>query len=202
MRTKKTCPKTPGGFSLLELLLVMTLLPIVFFSVYSNFSTGFKIWARVVRQTPEEDVDIFYYKARKDLENMQRFAAIPFDGDKEAVSFAATVQAPPELGGASGIGQVSFTYDPDHHTVLRESKDYSQLYEEHPGTQSVLLKNVASFELSYFSKEPMENAHSWSDSWKPDPKKLPLAVRISFTLEGVPEKQERTVFIPVGGLVQ
>ena len=204
MPIKKTScnPLKAGGYSLLELLLVLTLLPVVFFAVYSNFSTGFKVWARVVRATPQEDLDIFYTKTRRDLQSMRRLSSVVFEGDREEISFAASVEARPELGGQYGLGQVRLFYDKDSRTVLREVKDYSEVYRGSPGTQSVLLKNVTSFELAYFTKGGTDSSYGWTDSWKPEADKLPLAVKMTFSVADIPGTWERTVFIPVGGVVK
>ncbi len=187
------------GFSLIELLLVMTLAPLVFFSIYSNFSAGVRIWSTVVRQTPEEDLNIFYYKTQRDIENMLRYTSIPFGGDKEEIVFAAAIEALPELGGDHGIGQVRFFYDETSKTINREVKNYSEFYRDSPGHQTVLLQGVSSFELSYLSFSKLDNSAVWRDSWKPDGNNLPLAVRLSFSTVQNADKQERVIFIPTGG---
>lgn len=190
------------GFSLMELLMVLTLAPIVFFSIYSNFSAGVRIWSTVVRQTPQEDLNIFYYKVKRDLENMVRCASVPFSGDKEEIDFASSIEARPELGGHHGIGQVRFFYDPAAKTINREVKDYSQLYRDTAGQLSVLLRDVSSFELSYLSLNQTGDEYFWSDSWAAEDGKLPLAVRLSFMSEQAVGRQERTVHIPVGGKIK
>ena len=188
------------GFSLIELLLVMTLAPIVFFSVYSNFSAGVRIWSTVVRQTPEEDLNIFYYKTRRDLENMLRYASIPFSGEKDEIMFASAVEAIPPLGGKRGIGQAHFFYDSSSKTIKREIKNFSELYRDSPGQETVLLKGVSSFELSYLFFSSSDHGAVWGDSWGSDKDNLlPLAVKMSFFTESGTEKQERIIFIPAGG---
>ena len=177
----------------------MALVPVIFFAVYSNFTSGLKVWTKVIRSVPEEDLNIFYVKIRRDLENVQRFSSIPFNGEQEGISFAAVVDTLPELGGSRGIGQVRLYYDGYAHALIREMTNYSQLHRESPSQKNVLLQKVSSFEFSFLSRDPLQTGYSWSEQWKPDPKKLPVAVKLSFTVADVPERQERIIFIPVGG---
>ncbi len=177
----------------------MTLAPIVFFSVYSNFSAGVRIWSAVVRQTPEEDLNIFYYKIQHDFENMLRYASVPFSGDKQEILFIGGIDARPELGGTRGIGQVRYFYDDSSKTINREVKDFSQLYKDLAGRQTALLKDVTWCELSYLSFSKLEKDPFWNEFWTSDGENLPVAIRFSFSTAQNPDKQERVIFIPAGG---
>ena len=190
------------GFSLLELLMVLTLAPIVFFTLYSSFSAGLRIWSTVVSQTPEEDLNIFYMKTRRDIENMLRYDPIPFSGDNEEAAFASVIEAPAELGGRHAIGQVRFFYDPSSKTVRRETKNISQLHKDSAGQVTVLLKGVTSFALFYLSNNQTGDDYSWSDSWAPQSGTLPVALRLSFKTADTPDRQERIVYVPVGGRIK
>ncbi len=187
------------GFSLLELLLVLTLAPVVFFALYSNFAAGLRIWSVVTRATPEEDSNIFFHKVRRDVENMMRSDAAPFSGDAGEMAFASAVDAPPELGGAYGIGQVRLYYDESSRTVRRETKDYSQNYREAPGHVTVLLQDVTSFSLSYLTPSQTGGSPSWDGSWTPQQGVLPAAVRVSFSTGRGASQETRVFFIPAGG---
>jgi len=178
----------------------MTLAPIIFFSVYSNFSAGVRIWSTVVRQTPQEDLNIFYYKIRRDIENMLRYVSIPCMGDKEEVTFASSIETIPEIGGKRGIGQVRLFYDTNSKSIRREIKNFSEIYRDAPGQETVLLRGVSEFELSYLSVGLPGSAAAWNDSWKSEGANLlPLAVRLSFSTETSAAKQERIFFILAGG---
>jgi len=187
------------GFLLVELLVVMALSPIVFFSVYSSFSAGIRIWSTVSQKTPEEDVNIFYYKIQHDLENMRRYALVPFDGDKQEFLFISSIDARVELGGKRGIGQVRYFYDDTSKTLNREVKDFSQMYTDATGFTTVLLKEVTLFEMSYLFFNPTEKNPSWSESCTMDGANLPLAMQVSFSTAQNPAKHERVIFIPAGG---
>ena len=153
MPIKKTSRRAPKrrGFSLVELLLVLSLAPIVFFAVYSNFSSGVKLWQRLQVKTPEEDQVIFRLKTQRDFQNALRYVPVPFQGEDTNVAFMACIAAT-ELGGDRAIGQVRYFYDDSHNTIVREVRDFSQLYREAQGQVTVMQANVGSFSLQYLAK--------------------------------------------------
>ncbi len=186
------------GFSLLELLLVMSLLPIVFYTVFSNFSVGMKVWQAVNVATPIEDLAIFYQKARADLENTFFNQAIAFEGEKDEVTFPSTVASIPALGGDRGMGRVRLYYDPNAKGIMRQAWDYSEIYRESEGKTTLILHDVTSLEFSYLVFDKTSKSYEWNSSWKPTPDQLPAAVRMLFTL-GRGEPIERTYILPAGG---
>lgn len=186
------------GFSLLELLLVMSLLPIVFYTVFSNFSVGMKVWQAVNVATPVEDLAIFYQKARADFDNTFFHQSIAFEGEKDEVTFPSTVVTAPVLGGDHGIGRVRLSYDTTAKGIMRQVWDYSEIYRESEGKKTLILRDVTSLEFSYLIFDIASKSYEWSSSWKPEPDKLPAAVRMIFSL-GRGDPIERTYFLPCGG---
>ncbi len=201
MFIKKTfCRQISRGFSLVELLLVLSLAPIVFFAVYSNFAAGVQLWQRLQVATPEEDQAIFRIKAQRDFQNVMRYRSLPFQGDKESVSFMAGIQADRELGGSHAIGRVRYFYDPSAHAITREVKDFSQIYKEAAGQVTILATGIRSLELSYLVKDEFGKEYIWQDEYEPSkPDNLPLAVRLTYTTLNSSENAEQTFFIPAGG---
>ena len=190
------------GFSMVELLLVLSLAPIVFFAVYSNFSAGVKMWQRLQISTPEEDQAIFRLKTQRDFQNALHYESLPFQGDDSEAVFMACI-ALPGPGGDRAIGQVHYFYDDSHKTIVREICDFSQLYRDAQGQVTVMQSNVGSFSMLYLSKDPLSAEPDWKDSFKPGkPGELPLAVRITYSESGRTENFEQTYVIPAGGLVK
>ena len=204
MFTRKTSHRASNGFSLVELLLVLTLAPIVFFAVYSNFTSGVGLWRRMQVDTPEEDSAIFVTNAQRDFGNMMRFAAIPFEGEHEEVLFACGIDAAKEVGGSRAIGRLRFFYDPSAHGIMREAQDYSQAHEDKPGRISRVLGGVASFEVFYLVLEPLSAEYEWRPSFEPrtGESSLPVAVRITYALDRSGRMSTHTFFVPVGGIVK
>ncbi len=189
-----------AGFSLIELLLVMTLAPIIFFAVYANFSTGIRLWQRLQVDTPEEDLVIFAQKAQRDFENATRYSLIPFEGGKDEAVFAARIEAEPALGGDRSIGQVRYYYDENKNAIFREIKNISEIYRDASGTKALLLKGVRSFEAAYLNYDKLAESYVWNDAYQPaQTGNQPMAVRLSYVLEGTNKRMEQVIFIPAGG---
>jgi len=198
-----TCPRPSprqSGFSLLELLLVLTLAPVVFFAVYANFNTGIRLWQRLQVETHEEDLVIFTQKAQRDFENMMRYSSVPFEGGKDKAIFLTGIESEPVLGGRRSIGQVRYFYDDAAKAIFRETKNVNESYQESSGTTNLLLKNVSSFEFAYLTFDKLSGAYVWNDNYRSDkPGNMPIAVRLSFTLAGMDENTQQVFFIPAGG---
>ncbi len=192
-----------AGFSLLELLLVMTLVPIVFFAVYANFSTGIRLWQRLQVDTPEEDVLIFTQKARRDFENVMRYSPIPFEGEKNEATFPTGIESGPALGGHRAMGEVRYFYEENAKAIFRETKNISQAYRQSEGTKDRILKNVSAFSIGYLTFDKLENAYVWNENFRPSKQgELPVAIRLSYSLSEKNENVEQVFFIPVGGFLK
>jgi hypothetical protein len=67
------------------------MMPVVAFAIYASFNNGIKIWERVNKEIPGEDLNIFFDKFSVDLKNSFKFSGIKFSGKKNEVAFASIV---------------------------------------------------------------------------------------------------------------
>ena len=186
------------GFSLLELLLVASILPVISFVVFANFSSGMRLWGVLNQPVPDEDLIIFYRKTSNDFIGTFKFSLIPFVGGHDKVSFAAAVNTKTELGADRGIGEVSIFYDSALKAIVREDKDISELYKKTPGHQTLLLKEVEAVHMRFFSSSPEKDGSQWVETWDAKRDQVPSAVKFEFEMGGSEKKYTHTFFIPVG----
>ncbi len=189
------------GFTLLELLLTSTLVPIVFLSVYGNFNSGVKIWKALDHGVATEDINILFEKSFVDFENAFKYSGLQFSGDSKKVTFASLIDTDEVLGGDRGIGQISYFYDSGKKVILKEEKNVSQVYKERPGRLRTMLTDVDSFKINFFVYDKLSNESIWQDAWEPEEDSLPVAVRFRFESHlGGEEKKvfTKTFMIPVG----
>lgn len=189
-----------AGFTLVELLLAAALIPVISFAIYGNLSSGIEIWKRLHEQGVSEDVSIFYEKISADLRNTFHYTPIPLAGGGSRISFATRIRTKPSQGGERGIGEVTYAYDSRQQSILREEKNVSQLFREQRGDLKPMLKDVLSFQVSFFYYDETDKIYLWKETWGIEEKKLPLAVRINFDLMELDQKKSfiKTVEIPVG----
>ncbi|HSV43921.1 MAG TPA: hypothetical protein VLJ10_05135, partial [Candidatus Bathyarchaeia archaeon] len=75
------------SFTLIELLLVASLLSLISVSLYQALSNGLRVWQYTRRLSVEEDVMIFLDKLSADLRNSFDYSLFFFDEGKNYVSF-------------------------------------------------------------------------------------------------------------------
>jgi prepilin-type N-terminal cleavage/methylation domain-containing protein len=196
MRPKSNRHKR-NGFTLIEMLLVAMLFPVVSLAIYSNFSAGARVWIKLSKQAPEEDIALFFRKASIDFENAFKYASISFEGDDERVAFASAIKTDIVLGGDLGIGEVAYYYNEDKKAIFKEEKNVSQLHTDKPGTVQWMLGDVTELNVSYFLRDELDGKFRWTQVWKPDEKTIPVAVRMEFTHSG--QAFTKTFLIPAGG---
>ncbi|MBI5150058.1 MAG: prepilin-type N-terminal cleavage/methylation domain-containing protein, partial [Candidatus Omnitrophica bacterium] len=120
-------PRNESGLTLIELLVTTAILSVISLAIYSSLNSGIKVWQRITREIPHEELDIFFNKFARDLHNAIRFTGISFLGTDEMLEFATLVNSP--LGGAGSTpGRVRYVYDPGSHKLTRSQQDYSQVY--------------------------------------------------------------------------
>ena len=189
----------PGGFSLLELMLAASLIPLVSFVVFSNISSGMRLWKALNQSVYEEDLNLFHQKVAADFNRMFKFSMIPFTGEAARVSFAAPVEAPAGLGGDRGIGRITFFHDDSQKLLVRQEANIGEVNKELPGRSRILMQHVLSFQAQYFSYDILQNEYVWTDEWDSSSKLLPIAVRFTCGQEGGRDPQVFTFPVPAGG---
>lgn len=121
------------SFTLIEVLLVSTLIAVLGLAVFQSFANGLKLWSRAQRLNREADVAIFLDKMGVDLRSSVSITGIGFKGTSEKVSFPAIVltNADPNSSRApegliDQIGAVQYRYEPGDHIIYRRQANYSQ----------------------------------------------------------------------------
>lgn len=189
--------KNKSGFTLIELLLVVSMLAIVSLSIYATFNNGIKIWQKINRTLPEEDLVILFDKFTSDLNNSLNFDSIKFLGTEGKVELATLVNSPRLQ--VRTVGKVIYSYDSEAETISREQRDFSHIHSNGEGPVTDTIKNVKFFKFKYYIYDLEKKQYLWQDEWLKEG--LPLAVRIELEIEDGSQinKFTRTVSIPISG---
>jgi len=190
------------------LLIVTALLAVISLAIYATFNSGVKIWQRVNKEIPEEDLDIFLEKFALDLRNSFKFNGFNFLGEEKRFEFPTLVN-PVRNKFSNGVnspgmnkktvGKVIYLYDSESSIIKRNLLDFSQIYNGEEGITQELLKNVKSLKFRYYLYDKEKKEYLWQDEWLKED--LPLAVRIELEFGNGTEIREftKTVNIPVSG---
>jgi prepilin-type N-terminal cleavage/methylation domain-containing protein len=189
--------KKNKAFTLIELLIVTALLCVISLGIYSTFNSGIKIWQRLNREMPEQDLYIFFDKFASDLRNSLKFKGINFSGMDNRFDFATIVNSP--RMGKRTVGSVSYFYDPKTEAVYKEEKDFACVYAGGTGAVREMLKNIKSLEFQYYSYNIEKKEYIWQSGWFSED--LPLAVWLKVEIADGDKifKFSKTVSIPAAG---
>jgi prepilin-type N-terminal cleavage/methylation domain-containing protein len=129
--------RTNRAYTLVEILIVSSLIAVVSLAVFRSFSNGLKLWGRAERLNNEADVAILFDKMAEDLKSVSLISGIPFKGTGTKVSFPTIVltKADPRSSRAQEelvdqIGAVQYRFDAESHRVFRRQANYSQATKE------------------------------------------------------------------------
>ena len=201
-RSNKTAYTAKGGIflkicglTLVELLIVSMVLGVISLAINSALNSGVRVWRKINQELPQEDLNIFFDKFTTELHNSLKYPGTKFIGQEQELELATLVTSlrfPARLP-----GKIAYVYNSQTNTLNRKLKDYSDVYNDKEGVVFPVLKNIQSFEFSYYFFDTQSKDYRWQREWKKED--LPRAVRLDLEIkDGEKIKQfSRTVSIPV-----
>ena len=183
-----------SGFTLLELLISVTLLALITTLVAYSIRIGATAWEGSKRVTEswqqQHLVEQFIVRelsqARPVRTGTEQGARVAFIGDQRQLRFATLLPAHRGIGGIYYVILGVETEDDEAETerlVLTYWLARSDNFEADPAAnqkRTVLLEDLREIEIRYFGAERQRDAPEWYDAW-PDQVRLPEMVRIRFT---------------------
>jgi prepilin-type N-terminal cleavage/methylation domain-containing protein len=185
------------GFTLVEILIVTMMMSVVSLAIYSAFNNGIKIWQRINRQLPQEDINIFFDKFTTDLKNCVKLKNISFIGKADMLEFASIVLSA-RMEQAS-VGKLVYRYDRLAGILRRDQFDYSAVFTDEKNATAGALDHIRSLKFLYYNLDEEKKEYIWQEEWLID--ELPKAVRmeVEFVQGSEVFYLTRTVNIPISG---
>ncbi len=186
-----------SAFTLVEMLIVTAILSVVGMAIYATFNSGVKIWQKVTRQLPEEDLNIFFDKFSLDLRNCFKFTGINFSGTADKLEFPTLVNSL-RLEKRT-VGKSIYAYEPQGRILNRYQVDFAGIYSDEGASPRQSLRDVKALKFQYYFYDEQNKIYVWQDEWLREG--LPLAVRVELELDDgqKTKKFSRTVAISIGG---
>ncbi|MEE9345962.1 MAG: prepilin-type N-terminal cleavage/methylation domain-containing protein [Methylococcales bacterium] len=188
------CNCISRGFTLVEVLIALTLLGVMMTLLMSTFRAGAKNWdAGEAVASVTENQSVVHNFLRSYLENARPViddfsdedeSEFSFQGDKNYVKFVAGLPANQDRGGlwqfALGLEKNGRSND----LVVLVEPFFPEIDEDAELSETLtLLSNVETFKLSYFGKaEVTDQDEDWTDDWE-EKTKLPSLIKIELQLE-------------------
>jgi general secretion pathway protein J len=195
-------PTTQKGFTLLELILSISILSVVLVTIYGTLSMGSRAWEKgerdiekiqrervVMNLLSREIKSIFPYKVTpSERDTHKEFYA--FEGKKDSISFVSTAPLKGEKGGLSWL---TFWVEDDEGLVVVERDALrADIFEEKESIDKdemeVLDQQVTAIRFEYYQlksgKTEGEGEGEWEEKWDAEKERaLPSAVRVELTFE-------------------
>jgi general secretion pathway protein J len=211
-------PDTSAGFTLLELIISLTIIAIIAMMVQNGFRLSVGAWEK--GESAVEDQQRFRYAL--ELIRQQLSSSLPhasskevktdsdvvFKGDDAALEFVSRMSLLP--GESSGVIRVRYrveTKDDGKSVLFAESRLVDRLSvssQDEPAEEDwhVLLSGIRNFTFDYLTALPTEDilgdASNWESSWgdSGEHKGFPLALRVRF--QANEKSKPLYLVIPVG----
>ena len=180
------------GFTLLELLIAMTLLGLLMLGLFGGLRLGARVWeagdTRSVDRARVEAVQRFvrtYLGQARPLAGADRTGddTIAFIGRRDRLDFATVL--PPHLS-TGGFAHAALSLAErengyglifEHQALQRRDDGRAELTRLDEAENAVLLDNIEEIEFSYFGQRNRDEDARWTDRWDDD-QGLPLLVRV------------------------
>ncbi len=206
------------SFTLIELLISITIFALAGTAVYSVFASGMIAWRRGNKdKTYVRKVRIAAESMERDLKNTFDFSEIAFEGREDSVRFTALISNEFDSEGDESeiyyeVGRMAYFYDKEKGALCKEEKNFPDISRkkedssidwggEEDGKVKILFDNLRELEFSYCYLDNVTGSYKWKDDWKKEEQdSIPIAVKILmvFKKEMNQGDFEKLVFIPIG----
>ncbi|MDD4203334.1 MAG: type II secretion system protein [Candidatus Omnitrophica bacterium] len=141
------------GMSLVEMLVVLSIVSVLALASFMMLSSGIDIWKRFEAMQMEDDTRIFIDKLKKDIGAMSKYKNIRINGNSSQFTFPCCVVSefdPPwldkEVKDLRQINEISYKYKSTDDSIERYSR---KLYKEKKEI-TVVLRDVKQFKFFYY----------------------------------------------------
>jgi general secretion pathway protein J len=174
-----------AGFTLVEILIALTLFSVILVLVFSALHTSNLSWLaseQQVKKNEEQRLVLTFIKRQLSqvvplLQLDGKKNNLLFKGEQDSIQF---VSALPAHRGGGGLYLLTLRADEDltlyYQIVTTDIELETELDDEKIKSQ-LLIADIEEIELSYFGSEKVDDTPSWRDQWE-DQKRLPDLIRM------------------------
>ena len=174
-------PFSCRGFSLLELIVVVSIVGVISTVVVASLSAGIRVWesARALTALEQElyfGVELF----RRDTVNTFAFHAIKFSGEEHTVSMPSVLSSYDEDGeGVQRVGTVKYVFDEAGQSLVRMAWPFPE--KEDTAVSEVIAEDIQSVNFRYLDGSDEDAGSGWVGLWD-HPTNFPAAVSIELQM--------------------
>ncbi|MBF0490415.1 MAG: type II secretion system protein [Candidatus Omnitrophica bacterium] len=194
----------PKAFTLIEVLLVSSLIAILGIAIFRSFGNGLKLWAKAQRLNRDADVNIFLDKVAEDLRSTTIVSGLAFKGSETKLSFPAIVMTQADIKSSRAseeiidqIGAVQYRFEPSEHVIYRRQANYAQAVKGKWGQEEkVVVSGIEDLDIHY---EVSSSKGFLLKSEISDGIPSGIVIEVRFSDDSGVHQFKRYLSIPVGG---
>lgn len=184
-------PEPDAGFTLLELLVAITLLSLLSLALLGGLRLGARVWERSDQHNLKgSELRLSEAELRKHIERAWPFfdtsnpitPHASFEGRADRLAFLTSA---PDIAPYGGYMRIQFALEQQSGVFQLVQYMEPELSEDGTARRRVLAKGLTALRFSYFGREARNRPASWHDEWK-GRTMLPELVRIETSHEGGP----------------
>jgi len=184
--------KNNKAFTLVELLIAVSIFSVVSIAIYATFSSGTSVLRRVKNiDFPQQKILLKTERFSRELRELPGCRKQLFLGSKTKISFPGNSDYIP--------CRITYYFDSPSFCLMRVVDQLSQIITpegkvdgEFKSKPTVFLSKVKEVKFSYLNLDPVKNEYNWIDEWAQS--YLPVAVKL--TVISQTQEYASTVFLP------
>lgn len=194
--------KTPtrhAAFTLVEILLVTSLVAGLSLAIFSCLSNGLRLWDRSRVLLLEEDAAFFFDRFSSDVRNAFLFSTLPIDGMETRLVLPTIVTGMPDKAGSrsaeglsDGLGRVQYVFDISSGALVRRQANYSQALRDAWGAPRTLVRGLKRVRFKYYPAGTNESKLSIDIS-----EPFPAGIEAELTFYSGTEEKTLKRFVPI-----
>jgi prepilin-type N-terminal cleavage/methylation domain-containing protein len=166
----------PAGFTLVELLIAVSIFSVVSIAIYATFNSGMTVWRRAKDTSGEERTFLLRTeKLSRELRQAFNSGDIPFSASKNKIQFPSIID--------SDICRIIYSFDQNKKILSRSGDKLTDILaadkKELEPKFSSYLSGIDELTFSYLIFDLSKNAYTWKEEWKEGI--LPIAVKVTIT---------------------
>jgi len=198
-----------AGFTLLEVLIAMTLLGVMMLLIFGTLRVSVRSWESGEKQAAEvSQLLVLHNFLRNHLTRMKPWEddfsedepVFSFQGTEEAIQFVSTL--PLHNRGAGGWHKFNIQLTKNHDSrdlIVKLEPFFPALEEEHqPIDDVVLIENVEAIKFSYFGSDELDEEPQWFDEWL-EKSYFPKMIQVEIRVKGEKNWPPLVVAPKIGG---
>lgn len=171
--------KKPAGFTLVELLVSLSLVTVIFAALMATFYGGMQVWDRSeCMQTQGSNLQLAFEKMRKDIRNSLTFNLIETEGRYDEFVFATKLplETTEDLNDFQ-IGRVAYYLDKQSRVLCRSAVAFKDMRRQKIKAEcQILAEGIDRVRFKYYLEDTEEGEAKWKGSLREDER--PSVVRI------------------------